>query len=145
MEDFQKRMLNELEELNSRFLKLYDFIHNNPVYDKLSKEEKLFQAKQLSGMDLYRDALIARLGYYGIIDGEIMEKLGDILADKSIYPERFGDSYKIMASELARKLNAAVEANGDHPVINSLTLPVSSGKPFSAVIYHKGDDHFELE
>lgn len=47
--------------------------------------------------------------------------------------------------ELARKLNAAVEANGDHPVINSLTMPVPAGDGFNYVVYHKGDDHFELE
>lgn len=51
----------------------------------------------------------------------------------------------IMATELARKLNAAVEANGDHPVINSLTMPVPAGDGFSYVVFHKGDDHFELE
>lgn len=51
----------------------------------------------------------------------------------------------IMATELARKLNAAVEANGDHPVINSLTMPVPGGDGFSYVVYHRGDDHFELE
>ena len=51
----------------------------------------------------------------------------------------------IMATELARKLNAAVEANGDHSVINSLTMPVPGGDGFSYVVYHLGDDHFELE
>ena len=51
----------------------------------------------------------------------------------------------IMATELARKLNAAVEAIGDHPVINSLTMPVPGGDGFSYVVYHRGDDHFELE
>lgn len=51
----------------------------------------------------------------------------------------------IMATELVRKLNAAVEANGDHPVINSLTMPVPGGDGFSYVVYHRGDDHFELE
>lgn len=51
----------------------------------------------------------------------------------------------IMASELVRKLNAAIEAHGDKPVFNSLTMPVPGGDPFSYVVYHKGDDHFELE
>lgn len=51
----------------------------------------------------------------------------------------------IMATELARKLNAAVEDCGDHPVINSLTMPVPGGDGFSYVVYHRGDDHFELE
>lgn len=51
----------------------------------------------------------------------------------------------IMATELARKLNAAVEDCGDHPVINSLTMPVLGGDGFSYVVYHRGDDHFELE
>lgn len=59
-----------------------------------------------------------------------------------------GETYEtdtIMASELVRKLNAAIEANGDMPVINSRTMPVPAGDPFSYVVYHKGDDHFELE
>lgn len=51
----------------------------------------------------------------------------------------------IMATELARKLNAAVEDCGDQPVINSLTMPVLGGDGFSYVVYHRGDDHFELE
>ena len=51
----------------------------------------------------------------------------------------------IMATELARKLNAAVEAIGDYPVINSLTMSVPGGDGFSYVVYHRGDDHFELE
>lgn len=51
----------------------------------------------------------------------------------------------IMASELAQKLLAAVSELGDKPVINSLTMPVPGGDGFSYVVYHKGDDHFELE
>lgn len=47
--------------------------------------------------------------------------------------------------KLARKLNAAVEVCGDHPVINSLTMPVPGGDGFSYVVHHRGDDHFELE
>ena len=48
----------------------------------------------------------------------------------------------IMATELARKLNAAVEAIGDHPVINSLTMPVHGVDGFSYVVFHLCDDHF---
>lgn len=42
-------------------------------------------------------------------------------------------------------LDDAAEAIGDHPVINSLTMPVPGGDGFSYVVYHRGDDHFELE
>lgn len=49
------------------------------------------------------------------------------------------------ARELASKLNSAATECGDFPVINSLVMPVPGGDGFSYVVYHKGDDQFELE
>ena len=49
------------------------------------------------------------------------------------------------ATELASKLLSAVSECGDHIVINSLTMPCPAGDSFGYVVYHKGDDYFELE
>lgn len=136
MEDFQKRMLVEFKELNEKCKKLNTFITYNPLFEKLSKQERMYQVRQLVGMRIYRTALSERLAYQGL--------LKEVDAINKNATERL-ETDNIMASELARKLNAAVEANGDHPVINSLTMPVPGGDGFSYVVYHKGDDHFELE
>lgn len=51
----------------------------------------------------------------------------------------------VKASELANKLLSAVSECGDYPVLNSTEMPVPGGDPVSYVVYHKGDDHFNLE
>lgn len=50
-----------------------------------------------------------------------------------------------MASELVRKLNAAIDAKGDKPVINSPVIPAAPGEFFNFVVYHEGDGYFMLE
>ena len=40
MEAFQERMVNEYKELSTRVVKLEDFIFDNPLFDKLNKEER---------------------------------------------------------------------------------------------------------
>lgn len=73
MEAFQERMVNEFEELNDRVEKLKKFINENPLFDKLDKEERKYQVWQLAGMGNYRAALANRL-----IHQEIMNTNGSI-------------------------------------------------------------------
>lgn len=42
MEAFQERMVNEYRELNDRVEKLKKFINENPLFDKLDKEERKY-------------------------------------------------------------------------------------------------------
>lgn len=66
MEAFQKRMVNEFEELRDKVNKLDDFIYNNPMFDKLDKKVKCLQVKRLTGMKIYLSALIDILEHRGI-------------------------------------------------------------------------------
>ena len=68
MEAFQERMVNEYKELNDRTDKLEKFINENPLFDKLDKQERMFQIYQLAGMRGYRWALANRLIHQGIIN-----------------------------------------------------------------------------
>lgn len=51
----------------------------------------------------------------------------------------------IMATELIKKLQAAVADNGDKLVINSPFVPVAAGMPVGFVVYTIGTDFFQLE
>lgn len=66
MEAFQERMVNEYKELSTRVVKLEDFIFDNPLFDKLNKQEKFLQIQQLTGMKIYLRALLLRLEHQGI-------------------------------------------------------------------------------
>ena len=66
MEAFQERMVNEYKELSTRVVKLEDFIFDNPLFDKLNKEERFLQIQQLTGMKIYFRALLLRLEHQGI-------------------------------------------------------------------------------
>lgn len=135
MEEFQKRMLVEYKELNARWKKLHDFIESNPLFDKLDKQERLYQVHQLIGMDMYRTALIGRLVHHGL--------LKEIDAINGEYPEHTPQVEGFMASHLASALNDAVKASGDKPVINSRDYPIPSGGPVNRLVY--GEENYELE
>lgn len=66
MEAFQERMINEYRELSIKVVKLEDFIFDNPLFDKLGKEERFLQIQQLTGMKIYLKALMLRLEHRGI-------------------------------------------------------------------------------
>lgn len=67
MEDYQKRMLNEYEELNDKTMKLelFFFNHQDQVLN-LSKDELVDMRLQLYAMQAYRDALGRRCFRQGI-------------------------------------------------------------------------------
>lgn len=73
MEAFQERMVSEYKELKDRVEKLEKFINENPLFDKLDKQERIYQVWQLTGMKDYRAALANRLIHQGIMntDGSI--------------------------------------------------------------------------
>lgn len=54
-------MFNEQKELCEKIEKLGEFISNNPIFDKLPKEEQYDMKLQLGAMDLYRSILQNRL------------------------------------------------------------------------------------
>ena len=67
MEDYQKRMQNEYEELDDKTMKLESFFLN--YQDKvlnLSKDEVIDMRLQLYAMQVYRDALGRRCLRQGI-------------------------------------------------------------------------------
>ena len=66
MEEFQKRMIAEYNELNDRVEKLKKFINENPLFDKLDKQERKYQVWQYAAMREYRTALANRLIHQGI-------------------------------------------------------------------------------
>lgn len=67
MEEFQKRMVEELQELKDRITKLDAFVHNNPKYEELDKQERILQAMQLGAMTQYASVLTARLGAMNLL------------------------------------------------------------------------------
>ena len=66
MEEFQKRMVAEYKELSDRVDKLEKFINKNPLFDKLDKQERIYQVWQCAAMREYRTALANRLIHQGI-------------------------------------------------------------------------------
>lgn len=68
MEKYQKRMLNEFEELDERTKKLMEFIYNEKHKELgLSEDEVVDLRCQLYAMQAYRDALGRRCVRQGIV------------------------------------------------------------------------------
>jgi predicted nuclease with TOPRIM domain len=63
MEDFLKRMHEELEQLKEKKDKLNDFIENNPKFDELSNIQRILLINQFNAMDLYYFALESRIEF----------------------------------------------------------------------------------
>ena len=61
MEDYKKRMLDELYELRERIVKLSRFINENPEFSKLDTIQKKLMEKQLEQMNGYAECLDARV------------------------------------------------------------------------------------
>ena len=61
MEQHVERMLNEQMELCEKITKLGEFITQNPIFDKLSKDEKYDMMLQHKAMSMYRDILQHRI------------------------------------------------------------------------------------
>lgn len=57
IEAFQKRMIDEYKELADKVGKLEKFINDNPIFDRLDKQERIYQVEQLTGMKMYKSAL----------------------------------------------------------------------------------------
>lgn len=154
MEDFQKRMLVEFKDLDEKWKKLYDFVMNNPLFEKLDKQERIYQVHQYIGMDMYRTALIGRLVHQGLM------KEIDAVNDKSTERLKIATIMKSelarnntterlntypLATELADKLDTAVSMYGNKPVVNSISHPALAGAQIKNVLYNRNDDLFELE
>lgn len=63
MEDFLKRMHEELEQLKEKKDKLNDFIENNPKFDELTNINRILLINQFNAMDLYYYALESRIEF----------------------------------------------------------------------------------
>lgn len=63
MEDFLKRMHEELEQLKEKKDKLNDFIEKNPKFDELSNIQRILLINQFNAMDLYYFALESRIEF----------------------------------------------------------------------------------
>lgn len=63
MEDFLKRMHEELEQLKEKKDKLNDFIENNQKFDELSNIQRILMINQFNAMDLYYFALESRIEF----------------------------------------------------------------------------------
>lgn len=63
MEDYVKRMHEELEQLKERKDKLSDFIDNNPKFGELSNIQRILMINQFNAMDLYYYALESRIEF----------------------------------------------------------------------------------
>ena len=61
MEDYKKRMLDELYELRERIVNLSRFINENPEFSKLDDIQKKLMEKQLEQMNGYAECLDARV------------------------------------------------------------------------------------
>lgn len=61
MEDYKKRMLDELYELRERIVNLSRFINENPEFSKLDAIQKKLMEKQLEQMNGYAECLDARV------------------------------------------------------------------------------------
>lgn len=63
MEDYVKRMHEELEQLKERKDKLNDFIEYNPKFGELSNIQRILMINQFNAMDLYYYALQSRIEF----------------------------------------------------------------------------------
>ena len=99
MEDYQKRMIEEFEELNERTMKLERFLEAPEMEEKratLSEEMLSAMHCQYSGMVVYRSNLARRLELLGLAE-HIYEypelTVGEVFADAS------GKTYKCIGHE----------------------------------------------
>lgn len=63
MEDFLKRMHEELEQLKEKKEKLNDFINNNPKFGELTNINRILLINQFNAMELYYYALESRIEF----------------------------------------------------------------------------------
>jgi hypothetical protein len=63
MEDFQKRVVAEKEELDSKIEKLSTFIHG-PIYAKLPEDERMRMMRQFCHMKDYSNVLGERIAVF---------------------------------------------------------------------------------
>ena len=63
MEDFVKRMYEELEQLKEKKDKLNDFIEKNPKFRFLSNIQRILLVNQYNSMEMYYYALESRIEY----------------------------------------------------------------------------------
>jgi len=63
MEDFVKRMHEELEQLKEKKDKLNDFITNNPKFSELTNINRILLINQFNAMELYYYALESRIEF----------------------------------------------------------------------------------
>lgn len=68
MEPFQKRLIDEIVELDERLGKLDDFIDRNPKFSQLDHEEQALQIFQRKAMEEYMSALMGRMQHQGLGD-----------------------------------------------------------------------------
>ena len=63
MEDFLKRMHEELEQLKEKNEKLDNFITNNPKFGELTNINRVLLINQFNAMELYYYALESRIEF----------------------------------------------------------------------------------
>jgi|WetSurMetagenome_2_1015567.scaffolds.fasta_scaffold219302_1 hypothetical protein len=66
MEDYQKRLLQERDTVEQNAKKLEEFIYENPIYDKLSRDKQKLACQQLAFMEGYYRTLNERIKLEGI-------------------------------------------------------------------------------
>ena len=105
---FQQRVIDELDELNEKLDKLYDFIYYNKIFGTLPADEQVRLKLQHTYMGLYADVLKERADAFDDCDDgitEISPSIGTVpmLDDtpKVIDPEKVKDYYS-MIDEVAR-------------------------------------------
>lgn len=59
--DYQQRVIDEAEELQTRIDKLATFMDMNPVFMQLGQEERTRMSRQMHHMLGYHEALTARI------------------------------------------------------------------------------------
>ncbi len=67
MEDYQKRLLDEYNELKERMSKLADVLNDDEISEKVGYRQYKLMDKQLYGMEEYFVALEERLVDMGLI------------------------------------------------------------------------------
>ncbi len=67
MEDYQKRLLDEYNELKERMSKLADVLNDDEISEKVGYRQYKLMDKQLYGMEAYFVALEERLVDMGLI------------------------------------------------------------------------------
>ena len=73
MENFQKRIINEHDELVERMIKLKSFLNEDNVKEKVGENQYYLMEKQAKIMQEYVNVLTSRLEDMGIFRGESAE------------------------------------------------------------------------